>query len=436
MEVGAIQHPGRTLPKVLVYFSNPQIFESALLDGLESLAARLEMMIIVQGLQHGSDLEARLQDLAKKTLSCRYTTIAKKSRQVSAFQPAALTQLTWELVFWSRHVRGFLSHGYDAVIIHSETLLSDFVAASMAPSPKCVLVLHPNRPFRESQMKLEERLASRLRTLVNTLFRMGLQNLLRQLNYGLQAAVYRRLVRPTFRFLTGKSMSEMQIARWWVDGRNFGCYVVEPGRELRTDAGQETPIFSVNYEFAPENQVPASSQSTAGLLLLGGPDVGWLPDEVQSICSDVFYLAKVLQFPSVVIRPHPRYRWQATEFVLELSRLGLKTSVSPDGKSLRDDVIEATGVFGTNSSSLLDCLTWAMDRPVIGIDDYSVKLMNFQRPKPERILWLDRKLRDPTKLTEALRNQPILGTDAPQTKLSTFIEDFVWRVRFGNREGI
>lgn len=422
------------MPKVLIYFSNPQIFESALLDGLESLGARLEMTIILPGLQHGSALEARLQDLSKKSLVCAYRTIAKKSRPVSAFQPAALTQLMWELGFWIQHARGFRSHGYDAVMLHSETLLSDFVAASMAPSPKCVLVLHPNRPFRESQMKLDERLTSRLRTLVNTLFRMGFQNFLRQLNYGLQAGAYRPLVRPTFRFLIGKPMSEMKIARWWVDGRNFGCYVVEPGRELRTEVGEETPIFTVNYEFAPEHLVPASSQSTSGLLLLGGPDVGWLPDEVQSICSDVFYLAKVLQLPSIVIRPHPRYRWQATDFVLELSRLGLETSVSPDGSSLRDDVIESRGVFGTNSSSLLDCLTWAMDRPVIGIADNSKKLKNFQRLKSERILWLDRELRDPTKLTEALRRQLNLSTGAPQTKLSTFIESFVWSVKFANRE--
>ena len=423
------------MPKVLIYFSNPQIFESVLLDGLESLGARLEMTIILPSLQHGSALEARLQDLSKNSLVCGYRTIARKSRPVSAFQPAALTQLMRELGFWLQHARGFRSHSYDAVIVHSETLLSDFVAASMAPSPKCVLVLHPNRPFRESQMKLDERLTNRLRTLVNTFFRMGFQNFLRQLNYGLQAAAYRPLVRPTFRFLIGKPMSEMKIARWWVDGRNFGCYVVEPGRELRTEVGEETPILTVNYEFAPEHLVPASSQSTSGLLLLGGLDLGWLPDEVQSICSDVFYLAKVLQLPSIVIRPHPRYRWQATDFVLELSRLGLETSVSPDGSSLRDDVIESRGVFGTNSSSLLDCLTWAMDRPVIGIVDNSNKLKNFQRLRSERVLWLDSKLRDPTNLTQALRSQLNLSTGAPQTKLSTFIETFVWSVMFADREG-
>ena len=412
--------------KILIFFSNYYIFESSLLDAVKVLSEKFKISIVLLELIAESSLSRSLNEMASKGRVDQILTILPPQPLTEAGKVGALRQLFWEYRFWVGHLRELRDEKFNAVVIHSETLVSDFVAAHLAPRWSDVLVLHPSRRFVEKSMTERALLARRFRHLYLVTSNLGLAGATRQLIRAGSAKCYRLLTPSAHRRLTGQKIKREVIARWWVQGGNFGGYIVEAGaafEEVRSRGRARTLAI---YQFRAETKGSAPSERKHALLLLGGDDGGVNSIPVDEICEDVGVLCRYIGITEVVVRPHPRFLGQSLEFINQLKRLGIDARVSAGNPTLKNQVRKSTLVFGANNtSSLLDSATWAGDRPLIGLN--GVRLLEEVQSLRGglEIFWYERGHHSITQIRAELSKQIAFRRVARRGTLSSFIEGFV-----------
>lgn len=418
--------------KILIFFSNPYIFESALLDAVQVLSARFRVTVLMVEVDRKSSVFRTLYRMKSNgTLDDVQVLVPARGSggpsSRSPWKPAgALFAMRREAIFWSRNLSALRAEKFSLTIIHSESLVSDFVAPDLARTWDDVLVVHPvlrDDDKDRSTGELWNKRIRRLRVLVRT---VGPFHGLEQLALALQASIYRALAPQVYFWLTGRRIARNRFARRFFCGGNFGGYIVAPGAAFDEVSSYQTSRDVSSYQFDSELDSHYSGELGRAVLLIGAYNGRPRQVLLDQVCDGLVELCESFNLTTVIVRPHPRCQHQAVDFVRSLVERGINASVSAKSSSLKDDVLSASIIFGLATSSLFDSLTWADGRPVIGFAS-AFEYEGLDCPTREGVSWYTGSVSSlqPPEILHS--NATTIGSASNEKKtLSSFIENFIW----------
>lgn len=342
--------------KVLVFFSNPYVFEDLLVDSIISLYTDFDVQLHI--FIPMRDYSSRIVSLLEQ-----FQTMGK----IEVFESVPWGSLRKEAKFWSRRYRDLEEIGFDAVIVGSEFFLSDFLAMTASGASARKLLVHPvqtipSAPGRRGQI-----------------YRLARMNLKRPLHVAagyIKNLRYRLGTKKFFKKITG-DMFGYRPARSFVGEGNADFYILSTQAYAEL-AGRKLKAKNCSVaRFGSTTSGPETWSNSCLLIAPGDPGVWFRRSYLNALTLELSALIIHTGIMSITVRPHPRFQRFGSIIIRHLNnRLPIPILISK--QPLYSDFKSNSLVCGPNSAAmdraseterlkvvyLIDS-TWALSQPDI-----------------------------------------------------------------------
>jgi hypothetical protein len=277
------------------------------------------------------------------------------------------SRLIGEILFWKENYVRLLSRGHKASVLHTETFLSDVMAASIIAPGGIVLLINSLNDMSENYVSLWNLIRKRVtksvrQVLGQTPFRDNVLHLY------VRNFFYRLLVPRCATMVLGRK-SGFQPARRFVSGALSDTYIVGPAmaRRLYGRLGDKE-IVAVDPTPEESNSALQKAGNNCLLLVLSELPVEGraLDDYAEALISDLQLVSRSLDFQSVVIRPHPRFMPGLSRLADAISSLGHEVEIANPSESIEASCARASHVAGVWSSALYQAAKYS-ERETFGL---------------------------------------------------------------------
>lgn len=257
-------------------------------------------------------------------------------------------QLAAEKRFWKNVLQQAWVGSVDFVIIHTENLLSDLIAASLVEDESRVAVIFPNRGVATLPQRL--RITFQARKL-----RHRIAGLCQELSFDHWMLRGKRIMYDALRFVAYRKFELPRTvtarSQAYLTGRLAGTYLVPTSDSSAVRNGTfDQKVKSFRGIVSREDDLDLGPR-TPLLLLSGDPSPRIMSDYLESVVHWSRLALELSSSSAIRIRPHPRFGRQGERVAGLLREAGLEAELV-GRTSLYEDVLRSSMVLGISSSAL------------------------------------------------------------------------------------
>ena len=328
-------------------------------------------------------------------------------------------QLLGEILFWKKNWISLKDRKFDAVIVHSESLLSDLLAVHLPSAGGKRVLLNTLNDLSEHYLAVSALIRKRVKSALQKM----LSNELAGDNVivlAIKSSVYRVLA-PVAAHMIMRESLQVKLARRFVSGELCDSYLVGPltARRLSMLPGAKR-VLAVDPEPEQSQIVGSNCHKNTVLVILSEPP----PTEkmrkayANALVHDLSLVQGQAFFNTVLLRPHPRFQLFVDLVARSISGAGWAVKVLRTDETIADACSRADIIAGVWSSALFQAASLTAD-PTYGLLSPSlIEDPDLVIDRSKRVRWYPPELLEsfgPDPLSDFLEDESIVTEPLSRT---------------------